>query len=578
MSVSLEDDVVMHGADDSDSELLRALALPSTYPGHPVVTVRETHASWVFLAGDCAYKVKKPLALGFLDYSTLALRHGACREEVRVNRALAADIYLGVLAIVRGRDGYRLADEDASGALEYAVAMRRFRERDTLAGTIAAGDLTHAHVVAVARRLAEFHRAAPVVAEWRPERVREMWRANVNELRDVPHPDAWRIDVLDTFGDALLARYAHELSRRGLAGLARDGHGDLRCEHILLEPDVRVVDRIEFDPELRRTDVACDLAFLAMDLEALGQVRASRELYGAYRHAGGLRLGSAQLRAFYAAHWALVRAKVALIAASEHRGGREAAQAALVLRRRVLGLFALAERLCWRARSPVALVICGPAASGKSTLAVELARRSGFPLVSSDRVRKRLAGFGDAHAPAGPEHYTARFTRATYEQLAHDALVALGDDGSGGGGGGSSRGDDDSSGGDGCAGEPDDGDTGGVIVDATCRSRPDRALLFERLHRAGLTRIVVHCTVPLEVALERATRRMGDPARVSDATPEIVAAQFRAWDALDELAPMEVLALDTAGPPARPLDDQVAEVALAVDRRIDGCMAERQTR
>jgi hypothetical protein len=285
-----------------------------------------------------------------------------------------------------------------------------------------------------------------------------------------------------------------------------------------------VVDRIEFDPELRRIDVACDLAFLAMDLEAHGQRWASRELYLAYRRAG-MNPGGPALRSFYAAHWALVRAKVALIAAGEHRG--ETATRRL---QQAEDLWSLAERLSWRARLPLAVVICGPAASGKSVLAAELCRRSELPVVSSDAVRKRLAGLAPTE-PARAEHYSAPFTRATYEQLGRDALSAL-------------------------------RYGGGVIIDATCRSRDDRALVLRRLHRVGIRRLVVRCEVPIDLAVERARRRLHDPQRVSDATPQLAEEQHRAFEELDELPPGRVLRLDTS----RALDEQLAEVTSAVDR------------
>jgi len=507
-----------------DPALLQALTAPTMYPGAPHVAVHETHASWVFVAGAHAYKVKKPVALGFLDYSTLALRRSACEEEVRINRRLAPGIYLGVRAIVRSGRGFRLASDDAPGAVEYAVEMQSFREDDTLAGLIAAGSLTRHHIVAVAQLLADFHRSAPVVGDWDPDRVLASWRRNIGELQLVGPPAGWRLDSAASFGRAFVSAHAAELRRRAGQGLARDGHGDLRCEHVLARPTVRVVDRIEFDPDLRRTDVASDLAFLAMDLEVYGQRWAARELFDSYRRVG-LSPGSDALGSFYAAHWALVRAKVALIAAIERAGGAGVDQS-----RRAQQLWSLGERLCWRARRPLVVVICGPPASGKSMLAAELARRSDLKVVASDVVRKRLAGVS-AFAPARAEHYAEQFTRATYEQLALDARQTLRDE-------------------------------GGVIVDATCRSRADRAPLLGSLAGAGVARLIVRCELPLELALERAERRMGDPRRVSDATPQIAEAQFAAFEELDEPYAGSVLGLDTE----QPLEAQVAELAAAVDR------------
>jgi uncharacterized protein len=508
-----------------DLALLRALAAPATYRGHPSVVVHETHASWVFVAGDRAYKVKKRVALDFLDYSTLASRRSACREEVRVNQELAADVYLGVRAIVKSQSGFRLAPEDAPGAVEYAVEMRSFREQDTFAGLIAASSLTAEHIAAAARLLADFHRAAPVVADPDPDRVLAAWRRNIDELQRLEHPADWRLDVARSFGEAFVNAHEADLRERASLGLVRDGHGDLRCEHVLSGPAVRVVDRIEFDPELRRTDIACDLAFLAMDLEAQGQRWAASELYSAYRRTG-LGLGGAALCSFYSAHWALVRAKVALITAAEHDGEMRGEHKRVAQR-----LWSLSERLRWRARMPLAVVVCGPAASGKSMLAGELSGCAELPVVSSDAVRKHLAHLGPFDQ-ARPEHYSARFTRATYEQLARDTLLAL-------------RCHD------------------GVIVDATCRSRRERAPLLDALRGVGVTLLIIRCEVPLELARERAAQRLHDPRRMSDATPQIAEEQFHTFAELHELPADSVLRLDTA----QPVDAQIAEVSRALDRR-----------
>ena len=509
----------------TDPALLETLTAPAMYGERRLqVEVHETHASWVFLAGEHAYKVKKPVALGFLNYSTLSRRHAACRDEVRVNQELAPGIYLGVRAIIRAGGGFRFGPDGTPGAVEYAVLMRRFDDADTLDGVIAAGALSHADLGAVARRLLDFHRRTPVVTGGSPDEVLDTWNANVDELEHLEHHAHWHMDIVRGFGEAFVNAHAKEIERRARDGHVRDGHGDLRCEHVLLGRTVRVLDRIEFDPALRHMDVACDLAFLTMDLDAHRQRWAARELLSAYRYAGGSP-GSETLRCFYAAHWALVRAKVALIAATARDGPAHEGQVARAER-----LWSLAERLCWQARRPLVLVVCGPAASGKSTLAAELARRSQLPVVSSDAVRKRLAHLGPFE-PARAEHYSARFTHATYEQLGRDALLAL-------------RRDD------------------GVIVDATCRSRGDRAPLLGRLRGAGVTHLIVRCEVTLELALERAARRLHDPRRVSDATPQIAEEQFRGFEEFDELSDGSVLKVDTA----QALDAQVAEIASAVDR------------
>lgn len=510
----------------SPTALLAALAQPRFYHGDEPVIVHETHASRVFVCGTRAFKIKKPVALGFLDYHTLELRHAACLEEVRVNRELAPDIYLGVCAIVPAVGGFELAREHDPEAVEYAVEMRSFRERDSLAGLIASSQLTREQLGAVAQRISDFHRAAPSVSGGGLDEVLTMWRTNLRELAALGPPASIAVTAAESFGEAFLRAHASELERRRSSGLVHDGHGDLRCEHVLVRPSVRVVDRVEFDPKLRHTDIACDLAFLTMDLEAHGRRDAAGELLREYRDRG-LDPGSDALLSFFAAYRAFVRAKVALIAASEHEG---AERAALRAEGGVMGAFG--ERLCWRARAPLAIVVCGPAASGKSTLAAEIAHRSGFSVISSDAVRKGLAGL-KVTEHAGPELYTSAVSQETYERLGCEAADALG------------------------AGE-------GVIVDATCRRRSDRAPLLAHLHRAGAPVLAVRCEVPLVLALTRAAHRLGSSMSASDATPAIVAAQHEDFDALTELEPRSLLELDAS----QPLVTQVQAITEALDEQL----------
>ena len=355
-----------------------------------------------------------------------------------------------------------------------------------------------------------------------------MWRTNLRELAGLEPPDSPAIIAAEGFGEAFLRAHASELERRRSSGLVRDGHGDLRCEHLLVRPTVRVVDRVEFDPKLRCTDIACDLAFLMMDLEAHGRRDAAEELLREYRDRGP-DPGSDALLSFFAAYRAFVRAKVALIAA----GGQEGAERA-ALRAEGDAMRALGERLCWRARTPLAIVVCGPAASGKSTLAAEIAHRSDFTVMSSDAVRKGLAGL-PVTEHAGPELYTSAASQETYERLGCEAARVL-------------------------------GDGGGVIVDATCRRRSDRAPLLAHLHRVDASVLAVRCEVPLALALTRAAHRVGSAMSASDATPAIVAAQHEEFEALTELEPRSLLELDASLPLAaqlqaitEALDEQLAE-------------------
>ena len=349
-----------------------ALARPDFYPDRPDrVDVRETHISWVFLAGDRAYKLKKPLVLPFLDYGTLQRRREMCREEVRLNRRLAPDLYLGVRAVV----AQVLARFHAGARPNTAVGVP---------------------VLGVERRMTEnFHELLAIVEQ----RVEVEW-----------------VLALERFAHAFVVAHAEMLDARARRGLVREVHGDLRTEHILLDEPLEVADCIEFDRGLRELDVADDLAFLVMDLVARGGERFARTLVRGYRDARG-DPGEDRLIAFYAAYRALVRAKVALLRAAQYPAsssehGCESAAAR--------DLLALAERFAWRARLPLVIVLCGVPAAGKSHLARALAEVSGFANLSSDVTRKRLAGIRPQQC-VGSELYSADFNRLTYAELGRRA-------------------------------------------------------------------------------------------------------------------------------------------------------------
>jgi aminoglycoside phosphotransferase family enzyme len=357
-----------------------ALARSDFHPGDPLVEVRETQTSLVFLAGDRAYKVNKPVHTEFLDLSTLEQRRLACLEELRVNRELAPAVGLRVCALVAESDSFVLADADADGAVEYALEMRRVDDARTMASLARRGLLVDEQVAAVARRLAAFHAAAPSCQV--RDRVSAVMRAsqrNVRELLDIAGADAARsAQASARFTDEFLLAHGHEIAARADAGFVRDAHGDLRAEHVILDERLAILGRPAFDPRVREIDVAEDLAFLVMDLERIGDRRAADKLVQGYWEAGG-ELCSPELLAFYGAQRALVRAKVELLGAQQLDG-----DAATPAHERAAELLRQAERLAWRARGPMVLAISGPTAgSGEPALAAELARRSGFELLSA---------------------------------------------------------------------------------------------------------------------------------------------------------------------------------------------------
>ena len=443
------------------------------------VEVRETHISWVFLVGDHVYKLKKPIVLPFVDYGTPERRREMCRAEVRLNRGLAPDIYLGVRGLAPSARGLEIVAGDDPDAVEHLVEMRRYDEDGTLAARLGRGELTRREITELARVVAEFHRHARRVAVSGVPTlgIERRMATDVHEVLSMVErrADVDRLLSLERFAHAFVVAHAERLEARARGGCVREGHGDLRAEHVLLDAaTVRIVDCVEFDRGLREADVADDLAFLVMDLEARDGGRFARMLVRAYREAGG-DPGGDDLIAFYAARRALVRAKVALVRAAQHPSssaahGRES-QAAR-------DLIALAERFTWRARLPLAIVVCGLPASGKSHLAYALAEVSGLAHLSSDVTRKRLAGLAPSER-APSEAYSAEFSRRTYTELGRRAAEEV-------------------------------GARGGSLIDATFRHRRDRDV-FAGAFAAAAPLLFIECQAPATVRAARAERARPRP-------------------------------------------------------------------
>lgn len=484
------------------SALAEAMLRPQTYPHRPrTVELRQTHISYAFLAGEFVYKVKKPVHFPFIDASTLARRHRLCLEEVRLNRRLAPDVYLGVVPIVRG-DG-RLTLAEAPGAEgtveEYAVKMRRLAEEGMLDRMIAAGNVSVAQIRAIAARIAAFHAAAgaangdakgAAAKRWTYGSAAAVWRLVRGNLLEVEEDCAAlitrrEIEELERFVHRFAELRWGLLNRRALGGHVCEGHGDLRCEHVsLADNTVRIIDCVEFNESLRYVDVASDVAFLAMDLDRLGAAELSDEFVAAYREASG-DAGLGLLLPFYKLHRALVRAKVGSLTSRDPGVSAERRDAAAKSARDYLTL-ALGYANQTR---PALLVVCGMSGSGKTTVAERLQDRTGFELVRSDLVRKRLAGVAPTtrlSTEYGGGAYSREFTERTYNALLAEASAHL-------------------------------AQGAGVIADATFASPAYRARAREVAERAGVLILFVECAASEDEILRRLAARERRAEEVSDA-------------------------------------------------------------
>ena len=262
------------------AQLLARLRAAAIARGEADVQLLQTHISWVLLAGDLAYKFKKPLKLDFLDFSTLAQRHAACQEELRINRRTAPELYLGVLPIIGSVQAPCIGGpiDNAGPVLEWAVCMRRFPARALMAEMAARGGLAASHIDALARAIAAFQAqaaVAPASSDWgRAADLAQMAQDNFHTLLApgcLPQARA-QAQHLQQWTHAQSQRLAPLMEARREQGLVREGHGDLHLGNLLWLHGAPVLfDAIEFNPALRWIDTACDIAFLFMDLHAHGQ-------------------------------------------------------------------------------------------------------------------------------------------------------------------------------------------------------------------------------------------------------------------------------------------------------------------
>jgi aminoglycoside phosphotransferase family enzyme/predicted kinase len=401
------------------SALVGGLLRPEAYPWHPAaVELIETHVSWVFLAGDRVVKVKKPVAYGFVDHTTLTSRHRSCADEVRLNRRLTNGVYLDVLPIVHNeRAGYHVAGEGAP--VEWATLMRRLPAEGMLDALLALGTLPPCLGDRLANQLIPFHRYIASTCGGSATEMITATSAVVKENLEELEPLAGQLlgtAQLGLVAEALrgfITERVDLLRDRVEAGWIREGHGDLRVEHVCLEPDgeIQIFDCVEFSRTLRCADVASDLAFLLMDVDRLGAPGTTATLVARYREAG-IDLPEALLR-FYRAHRALVRAKVACLSCTSLTG--QVAWDTLALE--AAGYLDLATAAAVTVQ-PTLIAMTGLSGTGKSTVATALARALGAKIFASDVVRKELEGqAGPAPAAWKQGLYAPERTEATYERL-----------------------------------------------------------------------------------------------------------------------------------------------------------------
>jgi hypothetical protein len=473
-------------------------------PDRPLADPRvvETNTAILFFVGDHVYKLKKAVDLGFVDQTDRDVRRRSCEREVELNRRLAPDVYLGVLALV----------DDAGNPVDHVVDMRRLPDERRLSRCIERGDNVEPALRKVAHDLAALHLASTpdpthdLLAT--RNAVLQRWSDGFDQLRDLPVDPATRTALAEM--EALVGRYlagrAPLFDERIGEGWIRDGHGDLQAEDLfVLDDGPRVLDCLEFDERYRWGDVLADVAFLAMDLERLGRpdladgfLRSHRELCAD--------TWPATLADHHVAYRAHVRAKVEILRAIA--GGDPSAPAAAPY-------LALANDHLRRAQVRLILV-GGESGTGKSTLAERLGDRLGAVVLRTDEVRQRMAEM------AGLDRYAPEAVTATYAEMLVEARRLLG------------------------LGEH-------VVLDATWASQVHREVARHTAAETSSDLVELRCTLPRDQADERIRHRQAEGTDASEATVEVaalLAARFEGWS--------EAIEVPTDATP-----DQVADAALA---------------
>jgi aminoglycoside phosphotransferase family enzyme/predicted kinase len=471
-------------------EHIKALLEPSAYPSNPGrVELRQSHVSYLLFTPEFVYKIKKPVNFGFLDFTSLDKRRFYCEEEVRLNRRLAPEVYLGVVGITGEGGRYLLGGEGEP--MEYAVKMRRLSEELGLGRMLAAGAATEELIRRISHVLAAFHKNAATSSHISGFGSLDVIGRNTGENFSQTEPFIGKTISqglflkIKEYTNSFIAANAALLEKRAAEGFIRDCHGDIHSEHVFAEDGIEIIDCIEFNERFRFSDVVADEAFLSMDLDYHNRHDLSEALDKAYFDESGDREGVSLLN-FYKCYRAYVRGKVESFKAFEEEVGEQGRSDALLS---ALYHFYLSGQYASGGVKPMLLIICGLPGTGKSTLAGAIAERTGFVHLASDVVRKELAGLKPIDAQPeqyGEGIYSEHFTERTYAEVGRRAFSFLNQGRS-------------------------------VITDATFSKRRHLKKVMEAADMAGAKVQIIECSATNATVRARLEERRWAVGNVSDA-------------------------------------------------------------
>lgn len=461
------------------------------------IALIETHISWVILTGAFAYKIKKPVDFGFLDFSTLDKRLFSCQEELRLNRRTSDRLYLDVVPVCEQQGRLRVGG--AGSTVEYAVKMRQFDPHATLLDLLQDNTPAPQEFIRLGYDIGAFHLKAEAATggmNWGDHQaVADPVVENFSQINErVPAPDRPLVAKLQADAKAALADLKPVFKKRKQAGYVRELHGDLHTGNIArIDGQWVPFDCIEFNPNLRWIDTASDIAFLVMDLQYRGFAQQANCLLNAYLEYTG-DYPALRVLPFYLAYRAMVRAKVTLLRWQQEGDTQERESSLAIFR----GYLHYCENLKIRPKPWIALTM-GVSGSGKSTIARELAGATGAIHIRSDAVRKRQFGMTpDARTPADQKNqvYSAQASRQTFAtmlQLADELLKQ---------------------------GFP-------VILDATFIRSSTRAPFLQLAAERGVRLAILCCTAPEHVLEDRIKARARQGKDPSEADIEVMRSQLQ---------------------------------------------------
>ena len=499
-----------------EEELIRSLLDESAF-GHPVDELQliDTHISWVILTGRYAYKIKKPIKLEFLDFSTLELRRHFCEEELRLNRRWVEELYLDVVPVCGSFEKPRV---DGDGpAIEYAVKMIQFPYSARLDQQLDAGLLNEADMLQLGETVAERHQALPACADLQEEDARRLIRhpmlENIEHLSDYLTDE--ELQPLAAYTAQNLERLWPRLLQRQDEGFVRECHGDLHLANLMrLESGIAAFDCVEFNADLRNIDMISDVSFLVMDLVSRGREDLAYAFLNRYLECTGDYAGMEVFGLYYVYH-ALIRAKILAIRSIE-RSTEANTQSDLA----EMHHFCDVARRWFQLRRPVLILMHGFSGSGKTWLSQQLLARLPAIRIRSDIERKRHYGLAEAESSksrVGGGIYTAAARSDVYESLAGIARVLL------------------------QSGHH-------VIADASFLGRDERRCFRKLASDVKADLIIVDVHAAYDELQRRIDKRKRDAAGPSEADLDVLRYQRENAESLSAAELEQSIAVDTAGP------------------------------